>query len=119
MFNTARIDHLYQDPHAKEIRLKLHYGDMTDSMNLTRIIQEIYNAAAKFTVDVLNKDRVKIHFANPMDRIYFPNMKEGTKVMVCEKESRDSLDARYVYKILSTYRDCKMVEITERKTSKK
>lgn len=57
MFNTARIDHLYQDPHAKEIRLKLHYGDMTDSMNLTRIIQEvqpdeIYNLAAMSHVKV-------------------------------------------------------------------
>ena len=57
MFNTARIDHLYQDPHATEIRLKLHYGDMTDSMNLTRIIQEIqpdeiYNLAAMSHVKV-------------------------------------------------------------------
>ena len=57
MFNTARIDHLYQDPHAKEIRLKLHYGDMTDSMNITRIIQEvqpdeIYNLAAMSHVKV-------------------------------------------------------------------
>ena len=57
MFNTTRIDHLYQDPHAKEIRLKLHYGDMTDSMNLTRIIQEvqpdeIYNLAAMSHVKV-------------------------------------------------------------------
>lgn len=57
LFNTARIDHLYQDPHAKDIRLKLHYGDMTDSMNLTRIIQEvqpdeIYNLAAMSHVKV-------------------------------------------------------------------
>ncbi|NHM06431.1 GDP-mannose 4,6-dehydratase [Flavobacterium sp. CYK-4] len=57
LFNTDRIDHLYQDPHAKEIRLKLHYGDMTDSMNLTRIIQEvqpdeIYNLAAMSHVKV-------------------------------------------------------------------
>ena len=41
LFNTDRIDHLYQDPHAKDIRLKLHYGDLTDSMNLTRIIQNL------------------------------------------------------------------------------
>ncbi len=57
LFNTARIDHLYQDPHSKGIRLKLHYGDMTDSMNLTRIIQEvqpdeIYNLAAMSHVRV-------------------------------------------------------------------
>jgi len=57
LFNTDRIDHLYQDPHAKDIRLKLHYGDLTDSMNLTRIIQEtqpdeIYNLAAMSHVQV-------------------------------------------------------------------
>jgi len=37
LFNTDRIDHLYQDPHQSDVRLKLHYGDLTDSMNLTRI----------------------------------------------------------------------------------
>ena len=47
-FNTSRIDHLYQDPHEKDPRLVLHYGDLTDSTNLIRIIQqvqpdEIYN----------------------------------------------------------------------------
>ncbi|HPW98886.1 MAG TPA: GDP-mannose 4,6-dehydratase [Flavobacterium sp.] len=57
LFNTDRIDHLYQDPHVTDIRLKLHYGDMTDSMNLTRIIQEvqpdeIYNLAAMSHVKV-------------------------------------------------------------------
>jgi GDPmannose 4,6-dehydratase len=40
LFNTDRIDHLYQDPHVDDRNLILHYGDMTDSMNLTRIIQE-------------------------------------------------------------------------------
>jgi GDPmannose 4,6-dehydratase len=57
LFNTDRIDHLYQDPHEKDIKLHLHYGDMTDSMNLTRIIQEtkpdeIYNLAAMSHVHV-------------------------------------------------------------------
>lgn len=57
LFNTDRIDHLYQDPHNKDVRLKLHYGDLTDSMNLTRIIQEtqpdeIYNLAAMSHVQV-------------------------------------------------------------------
>ncbi len=57
LFNTDRIDHLYQDPHEKEIRFKLHYGDLTDSMNLTRIIQEIqpdeiYNLGAMSHVKV-------------------------------------------------------------------
>jgi len=40
-FNTERIDHLYQDPHVNNRNLILHYGDLTDSMNLTRIIQEV------------------------------------------------------------------------------
>jgi GDPmannose 4,6-dehydratase len=56
-FNTDRIDHLYQDPHEKHVRLKLHYGDLTDSTNLIRIIQEvqpdeIYNLAAQSHVGV-------------------------------------------------------------------
>ena len=57
LFNTDRIDHLYQDPHDSNQRLKLHYGDLTDSMNLTRIIQEcqpdeIYNLGAMSHVKV-------------------------------------------------------------------
>ena len=57
LFNTDRIDHLYQDRHEKDVRLKLHYGDMTDSSSLMRIIQqtqpdEIYNLAAQSHVAV-------------------------------------------------------------------
>ncbi len=57
LFNTDRIDHLYQDPHEKNVRLKLHYGDLTDSTNLIRIVQEvkpheIYNLAAMSHVKV-------------------------------------------------------------------
>ena len=40
-FNTDRIDHLYQGPHIENRNLILHYGDLTDSMNITRIIQEV------------------------------------------------------------------------------
>ena len=55
--NSQRIDHLYQDPHGKDVKFKLHYGDMTDSTNLIRIIQEtqpdeIYNLAAQSHVQV-------------------------------------------------------------------
>lgn len=62
LFNTDRIDHLYQDPHETNQRLKLHYGDLTDSMNLTRIIQEtqpdeIYNLGAM--------SHVKVSFDSP------------------------------------------------------
>ena len=57
LFNTERIDHLYQDPHEKNVNLTLHYGDLTDSTNLIRIIQEgqpdeIYNLAAMSHVQV-------------------------------------------------------------------
>jgi len=57
LFNTDRIDHLYQDPHETQRRLHLHYGDLTDSSNLTRIVQqvqpdEIYNLGAQSHVAV-------------------------------------------------------------------
>lgn len=56
-FNTARIDHIYQDPHVDNARFKLHYGDLTDSSNLTRILREIepdevYNLGAQSHVAV-------------------------------------------------------------------
>jgi GDPmannose 4,6-dehydratase len=56
-FNSARIDHIYQDPHSPEARFQIHYGDMTDSTNLIRIVQavqpdEIYNLAAQSHVQV-------------------------------------------------------------------
>ncbi|MCM8569199.1 GDP-mannose 4,6-dehydratase [Gramella jeungdoensis] len=62
LFNTNRIDHLYQDPHEKDLRFRLHYGDLSDSMNLTRIIQEvqpdeIYNLGAM--------SHVKVSFETP------------------------------------------------------
>jgi len=56
-FNTKRIDHLYKDPHKENIKMFLHYGDMTDSSNLNRILEkvqpdEIYNLAAQSHVKV-------------------------------------------------------------------
>jgi GDPmannose 4,6-dehydratase len=56
-FNTARIDHIYEDPHREQVQLRLHYGDLTDSLGLTRIIaevqpDEIYNLAAQSHVAV-------------------------------------------------------------------
>ncbi len=62
LLNTDRIDHLYQDPHEQEVNLRLHYGDLTDSTNLIRIIQEvqpdeIYNLAAQ--------SHVKVSFETP------------------------------------------------------
>ena len=57
LFNTDRVDHLYQDPHEKNVNFKMHYGDLTDSTNLIRLIQEIqpdeiYNLAAMSHVAV-------------------------------------------------------------------
>src|SRR5688572_22428561 len=57
LFNTDRIDHLYQDPHERDVRLTLHYGDLTDATNIIRIVQqvqpdEIYNLAAQSHVAV-------------------------------------------------------------------
>jgi GDPmannose 4,6-dehydratase len=57
LFNTARIDHLYEDPHVPQRRLVLHYGDMTDSMSVLRVVEEaqpdeIYNLAAQSHVQV-------------------------------------------------------------------
>jgi len=62
LFNTERIDHLYKDPHEKNVRFKLHYGDLTDSTNIIRIIQEvqpdeIYNLGAM--------SHVKVSFETP------------------------------------------------------
>lgn len=57
LINTDRVDHLYHDPHEENVRFKMHYGDLTDSTNLIRIIQEvqpdeIYNLAAMSHVQV-------------------------------------------------------------------
>ena len=57
LFNTARIDHIFEDPHVNQARLKLHYGDLTDSSNLTRILSEVepdevYNLGAQSHVAV-------------------------------------------------------------------
>lgn len=62
LFNTARVDHLYQDPHESNVNFLMHYGDLTDSTNLIRIIQEvqpdeIYNLAAQ--------SHVKVSFETP------------------------------------------------------
>jgi GDPmannose 4,6-dehydratase len=61
-YNTARVDHLYKDPHEKDVRFLMHYGDLTDSTNIIRIIQEtkpdeIYNLAAQ--------SHVKVSFETP------------------------------------------------------
>jgi GDPmannose 4,6-dehydratase len=90
LINTDRIDHLYQDPHEKNVRLKLHYGDLTDSTNLIRIIQEtqpdeIYNLAAM--------SHVKVSFDTPeytanADGIGTLRLLEAIRILGMEKKTR-------------------------------
>lgn len=90
LINTDRIDHLYQDPHEENPRLVLHYGDMTDSMNLTKIIQEtqpdeIYNLAAM--------SHVKVSFDIPeytanADGIGTLRILEAVRLLGMEKKTR-------------------------------
>ncbi|MFS4482680.1 GDP-mannose 4,6-dehydratase [Hyunsoonleella sp. 2307UL5-6] len=90
LFNTDRIDHLYQDPHDPNLRLKLHYGDLTDSMNLVRIIQEcqpdeIYNLGAM--------SHVKVSFETPeyvgnVDGLGTLRLLEAVRILGLEKKTR-------------------------------
>jgi len=89
-FNTDRIDHLYQDPHEKDQRFILHYGDLTDSMNLVRIIQqiqpdEIYNLGAQSHVAVsfespeYTADTVGIGALRMLDAIRISGLEKKTR----------------------------------------
>jgi GDPmannose 4,6-dehydratase len=90
LFNTDRIDHLYQDPHARDRRLILHYGDLTDSTNLIRIIQqtqpdEIYNLAAM--------SHVAVSFESPeytanADGLGTLRILEAIRILGLEKKTR-------------------------------
>jgi GDPmannose 4,6-dehydratase len=89
-FNTARIDHLYQDPHSRNLPFVLHYGDMTDSTNLIRLMQqirptEIYNLAAQ--------SHVGVSFESPeytanADGIGVLRLLEAIRILGMEKETR-------------------------------
>jgi len=90
LFNTDRIDHLYQDPHERNLRFKLHFGDLTDSTNLIRIIQEvqpdeIYNLAAQ--------SHVAVSFETPeytanSDAIGTLRVLEAIRILGLEKKTR-------------------------------
>ena len=90
LFNTDRIDHFYQDPHSSNVRLKLHYGDLTDSTNLIRIIQEvqpdeIYNLGAM--------SHVKVSFDTPeytanVDGLGTLRLLEAIRILGLEKKTR-------------------------------
>lgn len=90
LFNTDRIDHLYQDRHENNVNFKLHYGDLTDSTNLIRIIQEvqpdeIYNLAAQ--------SHVKVSFETPeytanSDALGTLRLLEAIRILGLEKKTR-------------------------------
>jgi GDPmannose 4,6-dehydratase len=90
LINTGRVDHLYQDPHEKNVRFMMHYGDMTDSTNLIRIVQEtqpdeIYNLAAM--------SHVKVSFDTPeytanADGIGTLRLMEAIRILGMEKKTR-------------------------------
>ena len=89
-FNTERIDHIYQDPHEDNPRFKLHYGDLTDSLNITKIIQmcqpdEIYNLGAM--------SHVKVSFDVPeyvgqVDALGTLRILEAVRLLGLEKKTR-------------------------------
>jgi GDPmannose 4,6-dehydratase len=89
-FNTSRIDHLYQDPHEENVRLKLHYGDMTDATNLIRIVQEvqpdeIYNLAAQSHVQVSFETA---EYTTNVDSLGTLRLLEAIKILKLEKTCR-------------------------------
>lgn len=90
LFNTDRIDHLYQDPHEERRRLVLHYGDMTDSSSLIRIIQqvqpdEIYNLAAQSHVAVSFEEP---EYTANSDALGALRVLEAIRILGLEKKSR-------------------------------
>lgn len=90
LFNTDRIDHLYQDPHEKNRKFVLHYGDMTDSSSLIRIIQhvqpdEIYNLAAQSHVAVSFEEP---EYTADSDAIGALRILEAIRILGLEKKTR-------------------------------
>src|SRR5918993_3605963 len=90
LFNTDRIDHLYQDPHEKDVRFRLHHGDLTDSSSLIRIIQqvqpdEIYNLAAQSHVAVSFEEP---EYTANSDAIGALRLLEAIRILGLEKKTR-------------------------------
>jgi GDPmannose 4,6-dehydratase len=90
LFNTDRIDHLYKDPHDPEARMFLHHGDMTDSMSLTRVIQqvqpdEIYNLAAQSHVAVSFEEP---EYTANSDALGALRILEAIRILGLEKKTR-------------------------------
>src|SRR5216117_1781928 len=90
LFNTDRIDHLYQDPHVGDRRFILHYGDMTDSSSLTRVIQqaqpdELYNLAAQSHVQVSFEEP---EYTADSDGVGTLRLLEALRILGLEKKTR-------------------------------
>src|SRR5688500_4662145 len=90
LFNTDRIDHLYQDPHEKNVKFRLHHGDLTDSSSLIRIIQqvqpdEIYNLAAQSHVAVSFEEP---EYTANSDALGALRILEAIRILGLEKKSR-------------------------------
>src|SRR5436190_4422838 len=90
LFNTDRIDHLYQDPHVSHRNFVLHYGDMTDSSSLVRIIQqvqptEIYNLAAQSHVAVSFEEP---EYTANSDALGVLRLLEAIRILGLEKKTR-------------------------------
>ncbi len=111
-FNTKRIDHLYKDPHEKDVNLFLHYGDMTDSTNIIRLLQEIqpdeiYNLAAQ--------SHVKVSFETPeytanADALGTLRLLEAIRLLGLEKKVR-------FYQASTSELFGKVVEIPQKETT--
>lgn len=112
LFNTDRVDHLYQDPHEKAVRMYLHYGDMTDATNLIRIIQEvqpdeIYNLAAQ--------SHVLVSFETPeytanSDALGALRLLEAIRILGMEKNTR-------IYQASTSEMFGKVQEIPQKETT--
>ena len=90
LFNTGRIDHLYKDPHEKDTRFFLHYGDMTDSSSLTRVVQntqpdEVYNLAAQSHVAVSFEEP---EYTADSDALGTLRLLEALRILGLEKRTR-------------------------------
>ncbi|HRZ79170.1 MAG TPA: GDP-mannose 4,6-dehydratase, partial [bacterium] len=90
LFNTDRIDHIYKDLHEKDVRFRLHYGDLTDATNLIRIMQEvqpdeIYNLAAQSHVKVSFETA---EYTANSDALGTLRLLEGIRILGLEKKTR-------------------------------
>lgn len=111
-FNTDRIDHLYQDPHEPDVKMMLHYGDMTDATNLIRIIQEvqpteIYNLAAQ--------SHVQVSFESPeytanSDALGALRLLEALRILGLENKTR-------IYQASTSEMFGKVQEVPQRETT--